>query len=27
MTRETYLEHMASQEVLYRWRPGLPAGE
>jgi len=27
MTRNAYLEHMASQEVLYRWRPGLPAGE
>ena len=27
MTRDAYLEHMASQEVLYRWRPGLPAGE
>jgi len=27
MTRDAYLEHMASQEVLYRWRPGMPAGE
>jgi len=27
MTREAYLAHMASQETLYCWRPGMPAGE
>jgi len=26
MTREGYLEHMASQEALYQWRPGMAAG-
>jgi len=26
MTRKDYLEHMASQEALYRWRPGMAAG-
>jgi amidohydrolase len=27
MTRQDYLEHMASQEALYNWAPGMAAGE